>query len=92
MRSILIGFVCFSFTTICFASDHRENIKSADPGELSKIAEHRAIMAGIEMIGSRGAVQVSQVADQAQIDFSQMLIKQNDEIIRLLRIIAKDNK
>lgn len=57
---------------------------------MAEIAEMRALEARINMIGARGAVQVSQVADSAQVDFLQIIIKQNDEIIRLLRKIAKE--
>lgn len=42
----------------------------------------------IETIGARGAVQVSQMADMAQMKYSRMLIAQNEEIITLLKQIA----
>jgi len=90
MRSLLIGIVCAGLASNSFAADSGDLIKSADPGKLAEVAEIRALEARINMIGARGAVQVSQVADSAQVDFSQMLIKQNDEIIRLLRKIAKE--
>lgn len=42
----------------------------------------------IDTIGAKGAVQVSQMADMAQMKYSRMLIAQNEEIIALLKQIA----
>ena len=39
----------------------------------------------IETIGARGAAQVSQLADQAQMKYSKIIIAQNEEIIALLK-------
>ena len=46
----------------------------------------------IDVIGARGAVQVSQAADMAQMKYSRMIIAQNEEIISLLRQLAARNK
>lgn len=89
-RLILIGAACFVLTNTCIAADSDERIKNSDPGRLAEVAELIALEARLNMIGARGAVQVSQAADQAQVDFSRILIKQNDEMIRLLRKIAKE--
>jgi hypothetical protein len=74
------------------AKERYNYIENADPGRLSEVARTIATEAEIAMISAKGAVQVSQLADQAQITLSRFLIKQNDEIIRLLRVIAKEKK
>lgn len=43
----------------------------------------------ISSIGAKGAVQVSQMADQAQISYSRMIIAQNEEIISLLKQLVE---
>ena len=59
---------------------------------MSDIAEIIILNAETNMIGAHGAVQLSQVADQAQLKFTAILIKQNDEIIKLLRSQVKNKR
>ena len=67
-------------------------VGAQDPGNSSNEATAVVSQAEIEMIGARGAVQVSQIADQAQLKLSLILIRQNDELIRLLREMVKKPK
>lgn len=69
-----------------------QDIAGSDPGALLRVAERVASEARINMIGAKGAVQVSQVADQAQLELSIIIIKQNEEVIRLLRSMAKERR
>ena len=66
--------------------------RAQDPGNAAAEAASIVTKAEIEMIGARGAVQVSQIADQAQLKLSVILIKQNDEMVKLLREILKKTK
>jgi hypothetical protein len=67
-------------------------IKDTDAGKMSVVAEQISFDTQIRMIGANSAPQVSQVADQAQLKYSAIIIKQNDEIIRLLRGSSKGKK
>jgi hypothetical protein len=73
-------------------SEISDLIKNSDVGKMSDVAEIITNNAEINMIGAQGAVQISQVADQAQLKFSAILIRQNDEIIKLLRSQVKNKK
>ena len=63
----------------------------ADERDYSREAENIAANARILEIGSKGAVQVSQVHDQARTKLLVLLIEQNTDIIRLLKE-QKENK
>ena len=65
-------------------------ISSTDPGTLLRIAENVASNARTNMIGASGAVQVSRVAGQAQLELSLITTRQNEVIIILLRALAKE--
>jgi hypothetical protein len=80
------------FLVGCCQYSFANEISSTDPGSLLRVADGIASNARINMIGARGAVQVSQVADQAQLELSLILIKQNQEIIRLLKVLTKEVK
>lgn len=63
-----------------------------DPGSLADVASEISYTTTAQMRLASGAVQVTQLASQLQIRYSQLLMRQNDEIIRLLRIIAMEKK
>ena len=64
---------------------------SAEEKDYAREAERIAVTARTLEIGSSGAVQVSQVHDQARTKLLVLLIEQNDVIIRLLKD-RKDSK
>jgi len=79
-----ILFICFTlFTAVVSAQEDSPRLKDAE-----KIYNSFEI----EAIGARGAVQVSQIADMAQIKYSRMIIAQNEEMIALLKQIAGQRK
>ena len=65
-------------------------IATTDPAQMERLAHLLILRAENNMIVARGAAQVSQVADQAQLSLALIRIRQNDEVIRLLRKIAKE--
>jgi len=67
------------------AAEADQQIRAADPAAISAVAESIILSAEIEMIGAKGASQVSQLADQAQLKLAKIQIRQNEEIIKLLR-------
>ena len=77
---------------LALSADISDLIKTTDAGKMSDIAEIIILNAETNMIGAHGAVQISQVADQAQLKFTAILIKQNDEIIKLLRSQVKNKR
>jgi hypothetical protein len=87
-RFIISGVCAFTLCASVFAQD--STISSADPARMGEVAQLIILRAEGNMIGARGAAQVSQVADQAQLSLALIKIRQNDEVIRLLRKIAKE--
>jgi len=85
MKKILLAIIASSLSSFVFADD----IDATDSAKMSGVASRIVSSAEIEMIGARGASQVSQLADQAQLQLSKIIIKQNDEIVRLLRKISE---
>jgi hypothetical protein len=57
---------------------------------MGDVAQSIISRAEFTIITARGAAQVSQVADQTQLSLALIKIRQNDEVIRLLRKIAKE--
>jgi len=68
-------FFCF-FTTLTYAQTYNERNNQA-----AQIYTEFSI----EIIGAKGAVQVSQSADMAQMKYSKIIIAQNEEMIALLK-------
>ena len=87
---VLISIIASPALTL--SADISDLIKTTDAGKMSDIAEIIILNAETNMIGAHGAVQISQVADQAQLKFTAILIKQNDEIIKLLRSQVKNKR
>ena len=87
-RFIVFGCCALTICASVFAQDSR--ISTTDPAKMGDVARSIVSTAEIGMIGARGAAQVSQVADQAQLSLALIKIRQNDEVIRLLRKIAKE--
>jgi hypothetical protein len=63
-------------------------VEAANPGEMTRVADD--IASDFEFARSRatGAPQATQAAVEASVAYQYALVKQNDEIIRLLRQIA----
>ena len=70
----------------------RKLVWETDPGSLADVANQISFETQLSMISAKGAVQVTQLASELQIEYSKLLMRQNDEIIRLLRIMAKQKK
>lgn len=85
MSKIIFGFILIFLAGICQADE----VSSADAAKMSRVADSIVTNAEINAIGARGAAQVSQIADQAQLQLARIIVKQNDEMISLLREIAK---
>ena len=85
MRKII---ACSVFLSLSFQV-YADEISSADPARMSRLADSIVSDVNMSSTYAKGAAQVSQLADQAQLKLSQMLIRQNDEIVTLLREIAK---
>ncbi|NBT48421.1 MAG: hypothetical protein EBT07_11530 [Actinobacteria bacterium] len=90
MRAILVVVVAFTLTLCTKVLAQDSAIRTTDQAQMESLAWRLISSAEINMIGARGAAQVSQVADQAQLNLALIRIRQNDEIIRLLRKIAKE--
>ena len=67
-------------------------IENSDSGAYTSVVRTLGLEARIKMIGAKGAVQVTQVASETQLEFARIQIKQNDEIIRLLRLLVGEKK
>lgn len=65
--------------------DFRSGIRDASLGQMTALAQALLNTASLNMIGAKGAAQVSQVTDEAGLQMQAILIKQNDEIIRLMK-------
>ena len=78
-RLILLTFIAL-ISNVAVAQDDNPRLKDAE--DIFHNFE-------ISSIGAKGAVQVSQMADQAQISYSRMIIAQNEEIISLLKQLVE---
>lgn len=87
--ALVLGFLCgaLAFQAV---EDFRSQIASASPGAMASVASRIVDSASLNMIGAKGAVQISQVTDEARLQIDYILVKQNDEIIRLLKKIANE--
>ena len=85
MKKIFLLIVVFAN----FSYANADQVDTTDPAKMSEVASKILSAAEIDMIGARGAAQISQLADQAQLQLSKIIIKQNDEIVRLLRKISE---
>jgi len=65
-------------------------IDNYDSGKLHDLADRVALETRTGIDQALAPAEVSRIIGQAQLDFSRILIRQNDEIIRLLRKIAKE--
>lgn len=63
-------------------------IVAANPGQLTAVATTFADAFERGKASARSAGQVSQLADETLVPLTYMTVKQNDEIIRLLRKLA----
>jgi len=90
--SIVAFSCCVLFPLSTFASDDDDRIKTADPAAILCVAESIISWTEISMHSAKGASQVSQLADQAQLKLAKIQIKQNEEIIKLLRRIADQKR
>jgi hypothetical protein len=86
---VLAGLLCTG-VALGFQSveDYRSDISSTQPGQMANLAQKLLNTASLNMIGAKGAAQVSQTADEVNIQMQAILVKQNDEIIRLLKKVA----
>jgi hypothetical protein len=65
-------------------------VTKAPPGSMTKLAEQIANDFDWRRQGAGSAAQVSQVADEASVALQYAIVKQNDEIIRLLKKLANE--
>jgi hypothetical protein len=86
---VLVGLLCTG-VALGFQSveDYRSDISTTQPGQMTILAQKLLNTASLNMIGAKGAAQVSQITDEASIQMQAILVKQNDEVIRLLKKIA----
>ena len=74
------------------SQEQQAQIKRADPGQLSSLAAQLADEFLTKQSVAKSAAQVSQAVDEASLLYHYMLVKQNDELIRLQRKIAGESK
>ena len=88
----MAGIIAFSAACGAFAfqgaKDFRTEIKFAAIEKLPDVAKDVVDNASLSLIGSRGAAQVSQVIDESRIQIDYIIVRQNQEMIRLLKKIA----
>lgn len=80
-RLLVVCVACAVLTSTCIAEEY-------NPEKIAEIAGLIAQNADKNMVG--GIANVAQAAGSAQVAVSLILIKQNNEIIRLLQKIAKE--
>ncbi len=95
-KIFFVGAVCFVLYGTCFAEELRNQIDTYDVEKLEEIAASIRSDTKTYWMKSFTPSMLTQASEQAQLDFSYILIRQNDElirqnneIIRLLRKIAK---
>ena len=66
------------------------NITRADPGRMTAVAVTYADAFERGKTQARNPEQISQLADETNIPLQLMIVRQNDEIIRLLRKLNKE--
>jgi len=95
-RLFLFGIAWFVLAGTCIAAEPVNRINNYDAGKLHDLADQIALETKISITKAFTPSEVNQIMGQAQMDFSRIIIKQNDEIIRqndeiiqLLRKIAK---
>jgi hypothetical protein len=95
-KLFFVGVFCFVLCGACFAEELHNQIDTYDVEKLEEIAASIRSDTKIYWTKSFTPSMITQASEQAQLDFSYILIRQNDElirqnneIIRLLRKIAK---
>jgi len=81
-RVFLIGIAWIVLAGNGFATESINQIDNYDPGNLHDLANRVALETKKGIDNAHYPSETSQIMGQAQMDFSRILIRQNDEIIR----------